>query len=363
MPEAETFSRVELAKRVFRRSVAAYLYYGGQLKDLQRRAVEQGGTHWRILRYKHIAEPEFAAIPMKKSEFVRPQTFRKHLEYLIKNCRLIKLADLVVAVQEKQPIDPNSVALTFDCGYQDFYTNAYPLLKAYRVPATVFLPTAFIGTDNLFWPDKILVGMIALMEAKIKFPGFPSLPSEIQKLLAPLFRGGAISLEAIFMLIDCLGLLPAEERRPVFETIDSQLELIGGMPAVQMFVDWDQVREMAESGIRFAPLGHSHMPFPEITKENLAADLYTAFETIRSEQIRPLNIVAAPYDRLTPQVLKDTYEFGLRYSMAVGSLPIPTFQEGHTAVFGRVDMYQDAAFCTELLACHIWNLNVLGYQY
>lgn len=54
---------------------------------------------------------------------------------------------------------PRYVVLTFDDGYLDFYTHAFPILQQYGFTATVFLPTAFIdgkrpgirGKEHLNW--------------------------------------------------------------------------------------------------------------------------------------------------------------------------------------------------------------------
>ena len=53
------------------------------------------------------------------------------------------------------------VVLTFDDGYRDFYTKAFPILQRYGYTATVFLPTALIGNtkhklkgkDHLNWDE------------------------------------------------------------------------------------------------------------------------------------------------------------------------------------------------------------------
>jgi len=47
-----------------------------------------------------------------------------------------------------KPGKPIFVVITFDDGYQDFYTEAFPVLQNYGYTATVFLPTGFIDNRN-----------------------------------------------------------------------------------------------------------------------------------------------------------------------------------------------------------------------
>jgi peptidoglycan/xylan/chitin deacetylase (PgdA/CDA1 family) len=48
------------------------------------------------------------------------------------------------------------LAITFDDGYKDNYTTAYPLLNKYKLPATFFFNSAYIETGMEFWSDKLI---------------------------------------------------------------------------------------------------------------------------------------------------------------------------------------------------------------
>ncbi len=59
--------------------------------------------------------------------------------------RVVSLDDALAALQGKKTLSGHAVVLTFDDGYQNFYDHAYPVLRQYDFPATVFVVSALIG--------------------------------------------------------------------------------------------------------------------------------------------------------------------------------------------------------------------------
>jgi len=78
-----------------------------------------------------------------------PETFRRQIEFLSENeyC-VLPLGEIVEKLIANEPLSPKSIALTFDDGFQNFYTTAFPILAAHDFPATVFLVTEFCGKFN-----------------------------------------------------------------------------------------------------------------------------------------------------------------------------------------------------------------------
>ncbi len=77
---------------------------------------------------------------------VAAQVFEEQLAYLARNgFQVIPLTELDGILSRKLPVPEKTVVLTIDDGYRSIYTIAYPLLKKYNFPATVFLYTDFVG--------------------------------------------------------------------------------------------------------------------------------------------------------------------------------------------------------------------------
>ncbi len=83
------------------------------------------------------------------------EVFEAQLRYIHDHFQPVSLADIAESLQSGQKSLENSVALTVDDGYRDFYEYAYPLLLKYRIPVTIFVVTRFLDQDLWLWPDAI----------------------------------------------------------------------------------------------------------------------------------------------------------------------------------------------------------------
>jgi peptidoglycan/xylan/chitin deacetylase (PgdA/CDA1 family) len=99
-----------------------------------------------ILMYHNIGQPPAGVcIP---NLYVTPRMFRFQMGYLrLAGYRVLPLPDLLASVAAGNARD-NMAAITFDDGYRDFYEHAYPILKRYSYPSTVYVVTGLMGQDN-----------------------------------------------------------------------------------------------------------------------------------------------------------------------------------------------------------------------
>lgn len=88
---------------------------------------------------------------------VQPEYFIKQMAYLKnRQFKVISLKDLIERLIREQPIPKKTVVLTFDDGYQDNYSNVWPVLKEHNFPATIFLIPGLVGQQPGDSPKIIL---------------------------------------------------------------------------------------------------------------------------------------------------------------------------------------------------------------
>lgn len=97
----------------------------------------------RVLMYHMISNKKRGA--KFNSLRVSPKSFERQIRYL-KNSGFQSFT--MSELMELNEIPKKSVVITFDDGYEDNYTNAYPILKKYGFKATIYL---VINRENNNW--------------------------------------------------------------------------------------------------------------------------------------------------------------------------------------------------------------------
>ena len=97
-----------------------------------------------IIYYHRVVNKEEFSNVKEEDMCIDIDKFDDQMRFLCQYYNLVSEEEIVIAI-EKNRMPPNAVWVTFDDGYKDNYTNAYPILKKYKIPATVFITTGYIN--------------------------------------------------------------------------------------------------------------------------------------------------------------------------------------------------------------------------
>ena len=100
-----------------------------------------------ILMYHSICGDPEPAVPAYYKTHTSPAVFRQQMALLsARGYKGISLEAGLELLRTNEARNTRHVVLTFDDGFRNFYTEAFPVLQKSGFTATVFVPTAFIGT-------------------------------------------------------------------------------------------------------------------------------------------------------------------------------------------------------------------------
>ncbi len=87
--------------------------------------------------------------------YMHVEDFRRQISYIKKWYKIISLDELIDNLNDNKKFTSPNIILTFDDGYKNNYTLAYPILKKLNLPATIFLTSGLIGSKDGLWVDGL----------------------------------------------------------------------------------------------------------------------------------------------------------------------------------------------------------------
>jgi peptidoglycan/xylan/chitin deacetylase (PgdA/CDA1 family) len=109
-----------------------------------------------VLTYHRVGSPGDAPWLHPGLISATPQAFAEQMKFLSAHYRVVSMDQVLEARHGRCSLPPRSVLLTFDDAYADFAEHAWPVLRGFGLPVTLFVPTEFPGDpERRFWWDRL----------------------------------------------------------------------------------------------------------------------------------------------------------------------------------------------------------------
>jgi CelD/BcsL family acetyltransferase involved in cellulose biosynthesis/peptidoglycan/xylan/chitin deacetylase (PgdA/CDA1 family) len=236
------------------------------IQSISRRYEVQPGSSPLLIRCQKTSAPKFVilcyhrvgsgGVPLYSG--LPPQVFEAQMEFLSNRYRVVSLETLTQELSQPGPAE-QSVVITFDDGYRDVYTHAFPVLQKYRIPATIYLTVDVIESNSVAWYDRIFLALgIA--------PG-EKLDVRLDRPRRFLLSSPAARLRAAEEIISYLRTVPNEARCDFCRELEKLIPLPTEDTANRMLT-WEQIQQMQRGRVSFGSHTLSH---PAISRLNPAA--------------------------------------------------------------------------------------------
>ena len=308
----------------------------------------RSGKQYMILMYHRILPSELAKPRIQAGMYVDPETFETHIRFLKQHFQVVSLSEKFSSNQtmgKTRSIRPACV-LTFDDGWKDFYEYAYPVLKRNQVPATVFLPTVYIGTDDWFWTDRLAwILTNAIPPARPEIPG-----NTLLERIAGIQGAYEERLEA------AIHLLKNRNDQEIEEVI-AALKVragIGATPNQRVFLNWEEVREMAGSGlVSFGSHTQNHRILVHLKEGEVREELVLSKEILLREGVVDPSFIpfCYPNGNLNQRIARLVREAG--YHAAVSTVDGWNDDDVSPFELKRVAIHQDMTASREMFGCRV----------
>jgi peptidoglycan/xylan/chitin deacetylase (PgdA/CDA1 family) len=212
------------------------------------------------------------------------RSFNEQVGYLKSNFDVIGTDDLPGVLARKSG---RQVLITFDDGYRDNYTAAFPILKRHGVPASFFISTGFLDRPGLPWWDEI--AWMVRSSRRDRVDVCPWLPEPVP--FDTPHREGTVRI-----LLRTFKAMPSNCTQQFLSAIG---EATGSgrfdpSSAKDLWMTWDMIREMRAAGMSIGGHTVTHPILAQASPEQQWQEISGCGERLHAELGAPMRAFSYP---------------------------------------------------------------------
>lgn len=328
--------------------IAYFLYYTGILFYLKNKKLSNKCI---VLTYHRILPIEMISESFSNSGIiVQPDTFKRHLKFLQKHFKIEEIDEFYNSISQCKSTYNPPCLITFDDGWIDNYLYAFPILKNMNVTATIFLPTAYIQKNDLFWQEKLCHLLYRFIKKHSHEADYLLSNYGIKSI-----NTSSSSLKnEIQQFVNELKSKPYKYVYDLIQSINNILESTKEEPHIDYYMNWDQIREMSKFNICFESHAHSHKILTRLENDDVKDELLKSAEIIGRELDKVIRYIAYPNGDSNTDVQKIAHNSG--YLLGFGTEPGLVSNNTNFYNIKRINIHEKKSRNIPLLM-----MSILGY--
>ncbi len=267
--------RTDTIKYTVKLILSHILYYAGVLNVYKKIKLRNKAV---VLMYHRVLPPEIKTRSFSHDGIIVDKTtFEKHIRFLKNNFKVLSLKEFRLGIENKTPFKSCSCLITFDDGWRDNYTYAFPVLGSYELPAVVFLSVNYIESTDQFWQERLAELLFSIHRLSRERP---DLSAGHYAVLDKYNFNKVLSLSEE-ELRSSIHEMVSQSKKYSYDYIDKMLSELSAAAGTMVsnkenhdtFMNWDQIKQMANAGITFGSHTVNHRILTKISAEEAEKEI------------------------------------------------------------------------------------------
>lgn len=166
--------------------------------------------------------------------------FEAQIDFLHRYYHPVTLGQVLRSLHGRERLPERAVLLTFDDGLKNNYSVAWPILRAKKIPAVIFLTVDFIGGSAMLWPDELYLLIKGAWEQGVPVPN---------PLATCCSQAGTV-WQRYVLLIETMKRMKEGQRLEAMALLSRELPLPASDFAEEFaLLNWEEVTTMHHHGL------------------------------------------------------------------------------------------------------------------
>jgi peptidoglycan/xylan/chitin deacetylase (PgdA/CDA1 family) len=259
----------------------------------------------QILMYHSITRNQIPAHLNAGGKHIDYTQFERQVEYLSKKN--------YISINQVKSIKNNGILITFDDGFQNNYTAAFPLLRKYKIPFVLFISTGFME-GKLIWTDELLKLSIVV--------------KDFFRITGEWFSSNNIELDSPFtynsLRIKMKSISDQLRKKFLNEMLsEKQNPLPSEFNELFTPLTWEQLQEMVDSGLcEIGAHTETHPILSQLSYDQQFREISLSKQKFEDELDREVSFFAYPngkYSDFNDDTLQIVENLGFKYAFSTES--------------------------------------------